>query len=66
MADEKERPANWEWTHERDAKLIARDGWMCEQHPGMEWPHDGCAGPGQAWIVEGKEAICTLKENTNG
>ena len=21
-------------------------GWACEQHPGLEWPHGDCAGPG--------------------
>lgn len=21
-------------------------GWVCEQHPDLEWPHDDCAGPG--------------------
>ena len=21
-------------------------GWVCEQHPDREWPHDDCAGPG--------------------
>lgn len=51
----------WEYTHDHQSKLIARDGWMCEKHPGTEWPHGDCAGPGQAWAVEGKEAICALK-----
>jgi hypothetical protein len=22
-------------------------GWVCEQHPEREWPHDDCAGPGE-------------------
>lgn len=22
------------------------DGWICEQHPELAWPHDDCAGPG--------------------
>lgn len=21
-------------------------GWVCEQHPELEFPHDDCAGPG--------------------
>lgn len=52
----------WEWSHEHDAKLLARDGWMCERHPGVEWPHDDCAGPGQSWAIEGKEQILSLIE----
>jgi hypothetical protein len=48
---------DWEHTHEHDRKLIARDGWMCEQHPGREWPHDDCASPGQSWRIEGRERI---------
>lgn len=54
------RPQGWQWTHERDAELIRRDGMMCEQHPGKEFPHDDCAGPGQAWAVEGKDAIRSI------
>ena len=50
----------WEWTHDHHAKLIGRDGLMCEQHPGVEWPHDSCAGPGQAWAVEGKQSIVAM------
>lgn len=52
-----ERPEGWEWTHEHDAALIRRDGMMCEQHPGKDFPHDNCAGPGQSWSVEGKDAV---------
>jgi hypothetical protein len=26
---------------------ICADGWICEQHPDMPWPHDDCAGPGE-------------------
>ena len=51
------RPDGWQWTHERNADLIRRDGLMCEQHPGLEFDHDGCAGPGMAWVIEGKEAF---------
>lgn len=54
------RRVSWKLTHERDAELLKRDGWMCEQHPGKEFPHDDCAGPGMPWIVEGKEAISGL------
>jgi hypothetical protein len=21
-------------------------GWICEEHPDRQWPHDECAGPG--------------------
>lgn len=50
--------SNWQYTHERDADLIRRDGMMCEAHPGLEFEHDpDCAGPGMAWVVEGKEAV---------
>lgn len=24
-------------------------GWVCEQHPDLEWPHDDCEGPGMPW-----------------
>jgi hypothetical protein len=51
------RPTGWQWHHERENDLIGRDGWMCEQHPGREFPHDDCAGPGRSWVVEGKAAI---------
>ena len=54
---ETSRRVSWKLTHERDAELLKQDGWMCEQHPGREFPHDDCAGPGMPWIVEGKEAI---------
>lgn len=52
------RDASWQFTHERDAELIRRDGLMCEQHLGLEFEHDpDCAGPGHAWVIEGKETI---------
>jgi DNA-directed RNA polymerase subunit RPC12/RpoP len=22
------------------------DGWICEEHPDLPWPHDNCLGPG--------------------
>ncbi len=22
------------------------EAWQCEQHPGVEWPHGDCPGPG--------------------
>jgi hypothetical protein len=22
------------------------EGWICEEHPTLPWPHDDCAGPG--------------------
>ncbi len=52
-----ERPDGWIWHHEHEADLVRRDGWMCEQHPGTEWPHGDCAGPGMPWIVEGRADI---------
>ncbi len=46
---------------EYQAALIRRDGFMCEQHPGLEFEHDpDCAGPGMPWVVEGREAITAL------
>ena len=55
--------AGWEYMHEHQAKLTQRDGFMCEQHPGLEFQHDpDCAGPGMPWIIEGKEAIITFLE----
>lgn len=61
-----ERPEGWEWFHEHDAKLIARDGLMCEAHPGLPFEHPPdrgwpqCPGPGMAWRVEGREAVEAL------
>lgn len=46
--------------HETQAKLIERDGLMCETHPGTAWPHDDCAGPGMPWMIEGKDVILGL------
>jgi hypothetical protein len=23
-----------------------REGWICEAHPNLPWPHDDCPGPG--------------------
>lgn len=57
------RPKGWEFYHEHDAELIRRDGLMCEKHPGIEWPHADCAGPGQAWVIEGRVAIQTATAN---
>ncbi len=54
------RPKGWQWTHERQAELLARDGAMCEKHPGLDWPHGDCAGPGMPWMVEGRESIRSL------
>ncbi len=22
------------------------EGWICEEHPNLPWPHDDCSGPG--------------------
>ena len=30
---------------------------MCEEHPGREWPHDDCPGPGTPWILDGRTLI---------
>ena len=30
---------------------------MCEKHPGREWPHDDCPGPGTPWILDGRTLI---------
>jgi hypothetical protein len=34
--------------------------WMCESHPGTEWPHGECAGPGMPWVVRGRANIEAL------
>jgi hypothetical protein len=54
------RPKGWVFAHERQAALIAADGWMCERHPGLEFPHDDCPGPGVPWMIEGKESVLKL------
>jgi hypothetical protein len=29
------------------ARLVVwAGGWVCEEHPDLEWPHDDCPGPG--------------------
>ena len=33
-------------TNDLDEYARLMGGWVCEQHPEMEWPHDDCAGPG--------------------
>lgn len=46
----------------RDTKLIERDGFMCEAHPGLEFEHDpDCPGPGMPWVVESREEITQLR-----
>jgi hypothetical protein len=48
---------------DRDAMFKAADGsMMCEAHPGHEWPHDDCAGPGMPWILEGRTLITEALE----
>ena len=38
--------------------FLAADGsMMCEKHPGWEWPHDACAGPGMPWSIQGRTLI---------
>lgn len=46
--------------YDADGKMmfLAADGsMMCETHPGREWPHDDCAGPGMPWIIQGRTLI---------
>jgi hypothetical protein len=50
---------------QRGMELVNRDGWMCEEHPGVEFPHDDCAGPGMPWVVEGKDAILALRDKAD-
>lgn len=33
-------------TNDIDRMVEEEGGWVCEQHPNLEWPHDDCAGPG--------------------
>lgn len=33
-------------TNDIDRIADEAGGWVCEQHPHLEWPHDDCAGPG--------------------
>ena len=41
--------------------FLAADGtMMCETHPGQEWPHDECVGPGTPWAVSGKTSILEM------
>ena len=30
---------------------------MCETHPGHEWPHGDCLGPGMPWTLTGRTLI---------
>ncbi len=47
------------------AKLLHRDGWMCEKHPGHEWGGcpggKDCPGPGMPWMIIGRETIEQFK-----
>jgi len=61
-----ERPPGWKWYHEHEAELLERDGLMCEQHPGLEFPHGDCAGPGMTWKVEGRTAVERLRKEAGG
>lgn len=49
---------------QRGADLIMLHSLMCEEHPGTEWPHDDCIGPGMPWQISGKDEILKLKETT--
>lgn len=43
---------------DHDTMFKAADGsMMCEAHPGREWPHDECPGPGMPWTVSGRTLI---------
>lgn len=33
-------------TNEIERAVDAAGGWVCEEHPDREWPHDDCPGPG--------------------
>lgn len=33
-------------TNDIDRMAEEAGGWVCEQHPDREFPHDDCAGPG--------------------
>jgi hypothetical protein len=39
-------------TNAIEAHVVALGGWVCEQHPWLEWPHDECAGPGMPALPE--------------
>ena len=46
--------------YEADHQLmfLAADGsMMCETHPGREWPHGDCPGPGMPWVISGRTLI---------
>ena len=46
------------WARPENVVWYSVDGsMMCEAHPGKEWPHDDCAGPGMPWIVQGRTEI---------
>lgn len=59
-------PEGWQWLHEWQADLVARDGWMCEAHPGQEWPHGDCPGPGMPWMIVGREAVLAALARPHG
>lgn len=53
---EKDMDGAYKADHDRIFK--AADGsMMCEAHPGREWPHDECPGPGMPWVVSGRTLI---------
>lgn len=54
--------SGWKYVHEWQSELVAQDGFMCEQHPGKEFPHDDCAGPGIPWVIVGRANILALTE----
>jgi hypothetical protein len=33
-------------TNDIDRLAEESGGWVCEQHPDLEWPHGDCEGPG--------------------
>lgn len=60
---EAEMARGWVWLHDHQARLIRRDGLMCERHPGRPFGHNpSCGGPGVPWIVEGRANL----ERRNG
>ena len=51
-------PQQDKYAADRKEMFLAADGsMMCEAHPGREWPHDNCIGPGMPWVVTGRTLI---------
>ena len=49
---------NEKYQADHDQMFLAADGsMMCECHPGREWPHEDCPGPGMPWVLRGRTLI---------